>query len=141
MTGIKNSPGHFCLSNTVHSIGQNAFHITFGDSILPRMSRDFAISMAKHLAGILPVNSTCLFNYADFYVKFQIMSTVLLFSVSAVICCLCSFAVVFGCVIFLVICRCCIFFCFWCTCIHYNNCCCISICIKSNFDGITNFDV
>ena len=35
----------------VHSIGQNAFHITFGDSILPRMSRDFAIFMEKHLAG------------------------------------------------------------------------------------------
>ena len=39
-------------------LGPNAFHITFGDSILPRMSRDFAIFMAKHLAGYyLPVNS------------------------------------------------------------------------------------
>ena len=32
-------------------LGQNPFQITFGDGILPRMSRDFAIFMAKHLAG------------------------------------------------------------------------------------------
>ena len=32
-------------------LGQNSFQITFGDGILPRMSRDFAIFMAKHLAG------------------------------------------------------------------------------------------
>ena len=31
-------------------LGQNPFQITFGDGILPRMSRDFAIFMAKHLA-------------------------------------------------------------------------------------------
>ena len=31
-------------------LGQNPFQITFGDRILPRMSRDFAIFMAKHLA-------------------------------------------------------------------------------------------
>ena len=31
-------------------LGQNPFHITFGDGILPRMSRDFAIYIAKHLA-------------------------------------------------------------------------------------------
>ncbi|MDD6106153.1 MAG: hypothetical protein PUC51_08165, partial [Ruminococcus sp.] len=30
---------------------QNAFQITFGDGILPRMSRDFAIFMTKRLAG------------------------------------------------------------------------------------------
>jgi len=32
-------------------LGQNPFQITYGDGILPRMSRDFAIFMAKHLAG------------------------------------------------------------------------------------------
>ena len=32
-------------------LGQNPFQITFGDGILTRMSRDFAIFMAKHLAG------------------------------------------------------------------------------------------
>ena len=34
----------------VHSNGQNAFQITYGDGILPRMSRDFVIFMTKHLA-------------------------------------------------------------------------------------------
>ena len=38
-------------------LGQNAFHITFGDGILPRMSRDFAIIHGKTPRGILPVNS------------------------------------------------------------------------------------
>ena len=32
-------------------LGQNSFQITFGDGIFPRMSRDFAIFMAKHLTG------------------------------------------------------------------------------------------
>ena len=31
-------------------LGQNPFHITFGDGILPCMSRDSAIFMTKHLA-------------------------------------------------------------------------------------------
>ena len=34
-------------------IGQNPFQIAFCNRILPRMSRDFAISMAKHLAGYI----------------------------------------------------------------------------------------
>ena len=38
-------------------LGQNAFQITFGDGILPRMSRDFAIIHGKTPRGILPVNS------------------------------------------------------------------------------------
>ena len=38
-------------------LGQNPFHITCGDGILPRMSRDFAIIHGKTPRGILPVNS------------------------------------------------------------------------------------
>ena len=38
-------------------LGQNAFQITFGDGILPCMSRDFAIIHGKTPRGILPVNS------------------------------------------------------------------------------------
>ena len=43
---------------SLHSqqLGQNPFQITFGDGILIRMSRDFAIFMAKHLAGYCYVN-------------------------------------------------------------------------------------
>ena len=38
-------------------LGQNPFQITYGDGILPRMSRDFAIIHGKTPRGILPVNS------------------------------------------------------------------------------------
>ena len=43
--------GCHSVARALDAHGQNAFQITFGDSILPRMSRDFAIFIAKHLAG------------------------------------------------------------------------------------------
>ena len=42
---------------TSQQLGQNPFQITYGDGILPRMSRDFAIIHGKTPRGILPVNS------------------------------------------------------------------------------------
>ena len=51
-------PGNVTVHSIHSNIGQNAFQITCGDGILPRMSRDFAIFMAKHLAEYyLPVNN------------------------------------------------------------------------------------
>ena len=41
------NPNFFVLYKII--FGQNPFQITFGDGILPRMSRDFAIFMAIHL--------------------------------------------------------------------------------------------
>ncbi len=44
-------------------LGQNPFQITYGDGILPCMSRDFAIIHGKTPRGILPVNSNVCYTY------------------------------------------------------------------------------